>query len=1040
MKKNFTLLITLVLAFFVQVTVAQEKTVTGTVTDESGLPLPGVNVLVQGTNTGTQTNFDGEYSIRVNQGRELVFSFIGMETLRRRVGASNVVNVVLQESAAALDEVLVVAYGTVKKAAFTGSAGQIDAAEIAQRPITNVTQALQGQIAGVNTATSSGQPGAGIDIAIRGIGSFSASNSPLIIVDGVQFGGQLSSINTNDVESITVLKDAASTSLYGSRAANGVVMITTKTGRKDREIFTLNVNQGMTSRGIPEYDRVGPRDYYVLMWEARRNALSISGNTPMNEANQMASDQVFNNLRTNPFNVPNDQIVLPSGQINPDAQLLYPDDLNWQEPLTRNGSRSNIDFSYQGGTDRSDYFVSLSHLDETGYIINSDFERITGRINLNSRFGEWFKTGFNLSGANSKGNQAQTTGTTSLVNPFFTTRGIAPIYPVYEHDPVTGAFILDANGNRIFNGGENRVGSTSGRHVIQEALLNRDIDKISTVSARTYADFYFLNDFTLTVNAALDKRFFYNEFFQNPIIGDAAPVGRGARSANNRTTINYNQLLTYDRVFDRHAVNLLLGHESYELEIENLTGTRQEQIVEGNTELINFTTTTNLSSYTRRQTREGYFTRLNYDYDNRYFISGSYRRDASSRFSKEARWGDFFSVGTAWRIDRENFVQDVNWINALKLRASYGEVGNDDLGGFYASQSLFALGFNNQSEGGILVSDPGNQDLKWETNVQSDIALEFGLFENRLSGTVEYYERESKDLLFDVPLPVSSGLDDFPANVGDWINKGWELELRADLVRTQNFNWTFSVNAATLQNEITRLPQEEIINGSKKLIVGGDIFAYWLRDFYGIDPADGSVLYIVDPEAIGDGEDVRTVDGVQVTTNHNKALYDFVGTANPDVFGGFTNNFSYRGINLGFTFNYQLGGKTYDTNYASIEHSGRYGTALTTDMLRRWQNPGDITDVPRMDANRINQFGAASSRYLVKSDFLALRQVNLGYTFGENFTEPVGVKSMRLYVSGENLFVISERKGMDVGQNFNGTTQNRYIPSRVVSMGINLTF
>ncbi len=1043
MKKRLNGILTLFLVFVVQLTFAQEKTVTGTVVSTAdGMTLPGVNVIIQGTSTGTQTDFDGNYSINVSQGDQLVFSYLGFEPRTVRVGAGNVIDVSLEVDSQALDEVLVVAYGTVKKSAFTGSAGQIDASEIAERPITNVTQALQGQIAGVNTTTSSGQPGAGPSISIRGIGSFSASNDPLIILDGVQFDGALSSINSNDVENITVLKDAASTSLYGSRAANGVVMITTKTGRKDKEIFSLNVSQGFTSRGVDEYDRVGPAQYYELMWEARRNALAISGDIPFNEANQTATNEVFGNLRTNPFNVPNDQIVLPNGRINPDAELLYPDDLDWQEPLTRSGSRTNTDFSYQGGSERTDYFVSLSHLDETGYVINSDFERLTGRINVNSTFKEWFKTGLNLSGATSKGNNAQaaTTQSNSLVNPFFTTRNIAPIYPVYVHDPVTGAFVLDENGNRIFNEGVDRVGSTSGRHVIQEALLNRDEDKISSVSARTYAEFYFLNDFTFTVNAALDKRFSYNSFFQNPIIGDAAPVGRGARTSNSRTTMNINQLLNYDRVFGKHSVNVLLGHESYETEIENLTGTRQEQIVDGNTELINFTTTTNLSSYLRRQTREGYFSRINYDYDGKYFISGSYRRDASSRFSEEARWGDFFSVGTAWRVDRELFMEEVDWVNALKLRASYGEVGNDELGGFYASQSLFGLGFNNQSEGGILVSDPGNRNLKWETNIQKDIALEFGLFNNRLSGTVEYYERESKDLLFDVPLPISSGLDDFPNNVGDWVNKGLEVELKASIVRTPDFLWDLSINAATLSNEITSLPQEEIINGSKKLVVGGDIFAYWLRDFYGVDPADGSALYIVDPELIGDGADVRTVNGVEVTTNQNKALFDFVGTANPDVFGGFSNSFSYKGISLGFTFTYQLGGQTYDSNYASIEHSGRYGTALTTDMLNRWQNPGDITNVPRMDANRINQFGAASSRYLVSSDNIALRQASVGYTFSQDITETLGLDKFRLYVSGENLFVITERTGMDVGQNFNGTTQNRFVPSRVISVGANLTF
>lgn len=1042
MSRKITLLFCFILGLSVHVVLAQnQRTVTGTVTDASGLSLPGVNIVVQGTNRGTQSDFNGSYSIEVSPGESLEFSYLGFETQVLEVGNQTVINVTLEEGAEALSEVMVVAYGTVDRAAFTGSAGAIQAEQIAERPITTVTQALQGQIAGVNTSTASGQPGAGPSISIRGIGSFSASTSPLIILDGIQFDGSLSSINTNDVESITVLKDAASTSLYGSRAANGVVMITTKSGRKNQETFSLNVSQGWTSRGIPEYERVGPGEYYELMWEARRNALAMSGNTPMDQANQMATEEVFGNLGTNPFNVPNDQIVLTDGRLNPAAELLYPDDLDWLDPLTRTGSRSNVDFSYQGGTERTDYYVSLGYLDETGYVINSDLERITGRINVNSELNDWFKTGLNIAGATSEGNNAQTGGNTSLVNPFYSTRGIAPIYPVYEHDPVTGDYLLDEEGNRIYNVGANRVGSTSGRHVIQESLLNKDIDEISSINARTYAEFRFLNDFTFTVNAALDKRFLYNKTFQNPIIGDGAPAGRGYRTSNYRTTKNFNQLLNYNRTFaDVHTVSVLLGHESYHYEVETTYGARQEQIVDGNIELINFTTTTNLYSYERNQTREGYFTRLNYDFDSKYYLSGSFRRDASSRFSKDARWGNFYSLGAAWRIDKENFMQDVDWVNALKLRGSYGEVGNDDLGGFYASQALFALNYNNQGEGGMLMDSPGNDDLKWETNIQTDVALEFGLLDNRLAGTIEYYERESKDLLFDVPLPVGSGLDSYPANIGDWVNRGLEFELSADIVRSDNFLWNFRINAATIKNEITRLPQEEIINGSKKLVVGGDIFSYWMRDFYGVDPADGSALYIVDPEAVGDGTDVRTVNGVQVTTDHNKAKYDFVGSATPDVFGGFTNNLSYKGFDLGFTFNYQLGGLTYDSNYARLFHTGSYGTALTVDMLDRWQQPGDVTDVPRMDANKVSQFGASSSRYLVKSDFLALRQASLGYNFSAAVTETLGMDSLRLYVSGENLFVLSHRKGMDVGQSFNGTTSNRYVPARVVSVGANIMF
>ncbi|NER13872.1 SusC/RagA family TonB-linked outer membrane protein [Leptobacterium flavescens] len=1020
---------------------AVQDLVSGNVSDNNGTPLIGVSVVIKGTTTGTQTDFDGNYQIDAKQGDILVFSYIGMQTTEITVGTSKTINVTMQESVNSLEEVIVVAYGTAKKGDFTGSATKIDAKTIEKRTLTNVANVLDGASAGVRVTPASGQPGSGPAIRVRGIGSVNASSAPLIVLDGVQFDGNISSLNANDIESFTVLKDAASTSLYGARAANGVVIITTKRGRSGQaDQFSLNVSQGITSRSIPEYDRVNASQYYPLMWEALRNSLSISGNTPIDQANQLATDGIFDELLTNPFNVPNDQIVGTDGLLNPNAQLLYPDDLDWQEPLIRSGSRSNIDFSYRGASQTTDYFVSLSYLNEKGFLINTDFERITGRINVNTKLNDWFKTGLNLSYANSVSNQ-QTAATNAFVNPFFSARAVAPIYPVFLHDPVTGEFILDDNGDRIFDPGANRVGGTSGRHVVQETMLNVDRDEINTISARTYAEFHFLKDFTFTFNATLDKRFFRNEDLNNRITGDGAPDGNASRTSNLFTSITYNQLLNYTRDFDKHSISVLLGHESYRTEREFLTGTRTQQVADGNTELDNFVTTTNLSSQTDEQSTEGYFSRFSYDYDDKYYLSGSYRRDGSSRFDPDVRWGNFFSVGGAWRLDRENFMADLPWVNALKLRASYGEVGNDNLG-FFVSQELFSLGFNNEANPGILSASSGNPNLKWEVNVQTDVAVEYGLFNNRISGTIEYYNRESKDLLFNVPLPREAGLDNIPSNIGSMENRGFEFDISADIITKPDFKWNLNLNAATIENEITELPQEEIITGTKKLVVGGDIFAFFLREWAGVDPADGSGLFILDPElgAVGDS-DVRTVDGQVVTTNQNKALRSFVGTSLPDVFGSFTNTFTYKGFELSFLFTYQLGGLTLDNNYGALIHSGTYGNSLHTDILDRWQQPGDITDIPRLDADQVNTFGAQSTRFFIKSDFLALRQASISYTFrNDSFTESLGLNSARIYATGENIFIASGRSGFDAGQNFNGTTQNRFTPSRVIAFGVNVTF
>lgn len=1039
MNKKIPLFIALLFGA-IQLIVAQTSQVKGTVSDEEG-SLPGVSVLVKGTLQGTETDFDGNYNLNVKKGDVLVFSFVGYKTVEIPVNNRSEINVLMSEESDILDEIVVVAYSTVKKSSYTGSVSKIKAEEINERPITNAINALDGAIAGVKITPSSGQPGSSGSIRIRGIGSINASSSPLIILDGAQFVGSLSSINPNDIESMTVLKDAASTALYGSRAANGVIMITTKKGKKGVDEFSLDISQGITSRGVKEYDRVNAHQYYPLMWEALRNGFVTSG-VPMTQASQDATDQIFDNLGINPFNVPNNQIVLNDGSLNPNATLLYAEDLDWQKPLVRSGLRTNYNFSYSGASEKTDYFLSLGYLNEDGYVIKADFERLTARLNMNTKFSDWFKTGINISGATSKANNSNAGGSSSLVNPFRTTRYIAPIYPVHAHNPSTGAYLLNDNGVRMYDIGVNRIGSSSGRHVIQETLLNRDISKITSLAGRAYAEFTFLNDFTFTFNGSFDRRNFYGEEYDNPIVGDAFGVGRAGRDIDVRTTKTFNQLLKYNKDFGKHSVGILLGHESFETDRSFSTISKEGQVVEGNYELINFTTTNDADSFSRRLTREGYFSNVTYDFNDKYYLSGSIRRDGSSRFSDGAKWGNFFSVGASWKLNEEEFIKNISWIDFLKLRGSYGEVGNDVIGSFYASQALFGLGLNNGPAPGILTSEAGNPDLTWETNIQSDIALEFGFFNNILNGTVEYYNRESKDLLFNVPLPVSGGLDDFPSNVGSMTNRGLEVDLNIKIFNKEEFKWNFNINGSTIENEITELPQEEIINGTKKLIVGGDIYQYFLRRWYGVDPNDGAALFILDSNQgdVGDPDVRTTTNGTIVTTNQNKALRDFAGSAIPDLFGAFTNTIQFKDFELGFTFTYQLGGKTYDSNYASLMHSGQYGTALHTDILRRWQNPGDITDVPRLDASMTSVFGAGSDRWLVNSDFLALRNASLTYNIPSEIVEKVGLKRAKILLFGENLFLLNERNGLEPSQNFNGTTSNRFSPSRVYSLGVNLTF
>ena len=1010
MKTKFNGILTLVLALMVQITFAQEKTISGVVSDASG-PLPGVSVVIKGTSKGTQTNFDGQYQISAKAGDVLTFSFVGMKTVSATVASNNVINISMEEDANLLDEVIVVAYGTAKKSDFTGSATQINSKDMELRPISNVSSAVEGASAGVAVTSASGQPGSGQDIQIRGIGSFSASSSPLYVVDGIVFSGFINSINPNDIESLTILKDASSTALYGNKAANGVVMITTKSGKNKKGQFSLNVTSSVVDRSIPEYDRLGPDQYYEIMWEALRNSRAIPGKNTAAEvtaANSYASANIQKQLLVNPYNVANDQIVGVDGKINPSANLIY-DDLDWLDAITRLGYRQNYDMSFQGGTEKGDYYVSLGYLNEEGYIMKSDFERISGRINVNYQANSWLKTGLNIGVTTSQGNQSQATSgqTSSFVNPVRFSRGMGPIYNIYQHD-ASGNYVLDGNGERIYDLDVSRPSdANNGRHIVAEIDWNQDLDEITSLSGKTYFDFQLTKDLSFRTNLSIDERHFYNTDFENKFVGDGATAGRSGRTYNRRTVVGFNQLLNYTKSIENHNFSALLAHESVKERYNYLDGSKSGIIADGNTELINFVTTLGLESYQDVLNDESYFGRINYDYDSKYFLSGSYRQDGTSKFASETRWGSFWSLGAAWRMDKEEFISNLDWVNMLKFRVSYGEIGNNSGISWYAYQGLYDLGYNNQSESGFLQASLENRDLFWETSENFDVAMEFRLF-NKLNGTIEYYNKNSDNLLFAVPLPLSSGSSSIYKNIGAMYNKGIEVSLDYDIVKTDNFKWNFGVNAATVKNQFTKLPQEEIINGSKKLMVGHSIYDYWLKDWYGVDPADGAALYIPTAEAIeANGSDIRTVDGTTVTTSQANGDYHYAGTAIPDLTGAISNAFTYKNFDLSFMFTYQIGGESLDYNYRGIMSSGDYGGALSVDILNRWQNPGDITDIPRMDPTQTANFNATSDRWLVDGSYLNLKRINLAYGLPSDVLKKLGVSTAQIYTSAENVFSLN---------------------------------
>jgi TonB-linked SusC/RagA family outer membrane protein len=1033
--------------------VIADVTVRGRVTDASGTPLAGVSVRVAKTNKGTTTNANGEYELEAPSTASLVFSYIGHIDQEVAVNGRATVSVVLQVDAKGLNEVVVIAYGTATRKTSTGSLTQIDSKALQTRPVTNVFNALEGAAPGIQVSSGSGQPGEGPSIRIRGVGSINASSDPLYVVDGVPFTGNISSINTDDIESMSLLKDASSSALYGARAANGVVIITTKKGKRGGNHIQFKAMQGVTSRAIPEYDRVSAFEYYPLMWESYRNSL-ISSTVTIDQASQTAAAGIKSRLGYNPFDVADNDIVRADGTLNPNAKLRYADDLDWTKAIQRTGTRGDYGVSFNGGSDKSDYFVSLGYVKEKGFVMKSDFERITGRVNINTNPLKWFKTGINVNGTYTKSNQANVDGSTSYINPFNFSRNIGPIYPIHAHDATTGAYVLDIAGNQIYDLGDGSLGGQSarpaganaGRHIIQETELNDNSFKRNAFSARTFGEISFLNNFKFTTNVSAD---FTNDLvgtFDNTTVGDGAPAGRASRTSRNRLGFTLNQLLNYNRTFGLHNIDVLVGHENYDMTYNYFYGSRQNIILDnGNSELGNFTSTNSLVSRTDKYRTEGYFARANYGFNEKYFLSASYRRDGTSRFSKDLRWGNFWSVGGAWKLNSENFLSDVRWMDLLKVRSSYGSVGNDalldaDLNQiYYAWQALYEP-YANAEAPGMLQSSLGS-NLVWEQNKTFDVGVDFAFLHERVSGSIEYFHRQSGNLLFSVPLPVSSGTKTQPQNIGTMLNRGFEFQVSADVVRNKDFKWNINVNATTYKNKVLKLPNEEIVTGTKKLMKDHSQYDYWLREYMGVDETDGAPLYRAQNTASNANNTTRvTKNGDTVTTLIANARYHYAGSAIPDVYGGITNTFNYKNFELSVLVSYQIGGKVYDQTYAGLMHGGTYGSALHKDALQRWQKAGDVTDVPKMNfANTTNIAATTSDRWLTSASYLNVRRVSLGYNLPKKYTSLLHIGSANIFASGENLFLKTARKGMNVTQAFTGVTSNVYVPARVITLGLNVS-
>ena len=1051
---------------FLAYATAQKRQISGTVSDANGHPVAGATVIVDGTSLGTTTNTAGEYTLSAPVNGTLVVTFVGFEPQQLPIAGKTRINVTMKEDAQAIDDVIVVAFGTAKKEAFTGSAAVIKSDEIAKVQTSNVATALVGRVAGVQTSSTSGDLGKTPSIRVRGFSSINAGKEPLWIVDGMPYEGDLNNLNTNDIESMTVLKDAASNALYGARGANGVIMVTTKKAKSGDAVVTIDAKWGVNSKALEEYDVItSPAQYYETHFKALYGYYAQTN--PAAKAYALASSGLTSNgtggLGYNVYTVPEGQALIgTNGKLNPNATLgrkiiyngqeywLTPDD--WIDEAYQSAFRQEYNVNISGATERSSFYASLGYLDNTGIIKSSALERYTARLKADYQAKKWLKVGGNMSYAhfsNSNGNSNEGSAS-STANIFAFSAQMPPIYPVYIRDG-SGRIMVDDNGYQMYDyGDKGNAGLTRpllpGANGLQTSWLNKKKAEGNAFSGSGFVDISLYKGLKLTVNGSTNIDETRTTYLNNQYYGQFAEAG-GTISKYHTRDIAYNlqQILNYNETFGKHNVGLMVGHEYYQKKYYYLSGTKSKLFSYDNEELGGAVVDgAGAHSYIDDYNSEGYFMRAQYDYAGRYFVSGSYRRDASSRFHPDHRWGNFWSVGAAWLLNQENWF-DAPWVNMLKLKASYGSQGNDNIGNYLYTDTYSIE--NNNGEIAVLFGQKGNPNITWETNTNLNIGTEFGFWNNRLSGSVDFFNRKTSDMLFAFSVPSSLGYSSYYANVGDMVNRGVEVELNADLIRTKNVLWSFNLNLTHVKNEVTYLAPEHksttvegykgYIDGSYFVGEGLPLYTYYLRSYAGVDPETGASLWYKDVKG-DDGKITRTK-----TSDYTSATRYLHDSAIPSVYGGFSTSVSAYGVDFSISFNYQIGGKVYDSGYASFM-SSPYGTTVGTnyhkDILKAWTPENKGSDIPRL------QYGdqyttSVSDRFLTDASYLNISNINVGYTLPSKITQKFGVQKLRVYLACDNVVYWSKRQGLDPRYSFTGATNfSNYSPIRTISGGVTVQF
>lgn len=1035
MKSSKTLF-SLMLLFLTLTMQAQKVSVSGQVLDSvTGEGIPFAGIFIKGTTTGVSTDDQGVFAIDVSKGDILLVSSIGYVEREIAVETGKKLVVKLDPDSQAIDETIVVAYGVQKKSSFVGSAAQVSGEKLQKMQSTNISKSLEGAVAGLQTSSSSGTPGSSASIIIRGLGSVSASQSPLLVVDGVPYEGSLNSIPTHDIESMTVLKDAAANSMYGARGSNGVIIITTRRGTSDKVRIEFDAKVGVNSRGVPTYDIItSPADYYEMTWEALRNEVYYGGSMGLGQANAYASGALVSNyLRYNIYKgVEDGEVVLPgTGKINPAAtERKWTDD--WNKDVFKRGIRQEYTLTVSGGSEKTKAYMSVSYLNDKGYVPNSGFRRVTVRGKVDQNIAKFIKAGINIAYSNTNQDQFGAEKAGSYSNIFFFGQNIAPIYPIYKYDMETGERLYGQTGEDLYDWGERRAyGQLSNPY---GQLLSSIVNTVrDNTSSRGYVDINILDGLKFTVNVAYDIFNTKSDNFFTPVGGDASTVnGRGTQSTSRYSALNTNQLLSYNKDFGRegqHNVSLLLGHEIKSDHSYGLAGEMTNFVDPTVSDFANAVVYQNLTSSRTSYFLQGIFGRGEYSYGNRYFLSASYRRDASSRFAPDKRWGGFWSLGLSWNAKQEKFLLPVEAVNYLKFKASYGTQGNDNIGMTKVYEDLYRIDRVN-GEASIVKVFRAAPDVTWEKSNNFNAGIESRFFD-RLSVNADFFIKETKDMIYYRALAPSQG---DPAsqlvNDMDMENIGVEFEVSADIFKHRNFGWNITLNGTSYKNKITKLPSNEpaegYASGNYWRRKGGSLYDFYMYEWRGVDSETGEALYT----------------GKEENLVHEAANAKMIQTGKssiPAVYGGISTSWTFFGVDLSAQFAYQIGGWTLDSNYQGLMSGGSAGTNWHKDIFRRWTPQNTDTDVPRVQ-NRYQEASQTSTRFLTKASYISLKNVTVGYTFPKSLTQKAKISNLRVYVIGDNLWYMSKRRGLDVRQSFSGAAGFTYSALRTVSAGLSFTF